>query len=206
MGSELTVFGLLEEDSQTTESLLVASKFGKRHSDMIRSIEKQILPNVSKVFAERNITLCFKNNDLQNGKPQKYYQLTKDGFMMVGMSLTGKEAYQWKEAFIEEFNRLEEENRIMRDIVWKTIEGKAFLGQEMGCKCAGIDQPRLFIKYLKENGQCMEWMRKREYFSYRRVGKNPSDMAWTWSKEGFKWLIKSKARLNLRTAQIKENK
>ena len=50
-----------------------------------------------------------------------------------------------------ENTRLEEENRIMKDIVWEVINGQAYIGQEQALKMAGIKNPRLFMKYLKSN-------------------------------------------------------
>lgn len=86
-----------------TTSLLVADKFGKRHTNVIRSIENI---ECSENFAKLNFELCFKNNDLQNGKPQKYYKMTKDGFVFLVMGFTGKQAALFKEDYINAFNEM----------------------------------------------------------------------------------------------------
>lgn len=86
-----------------TTSFLIADKFNKRHSDVIRAIGNI---DCSNEFAERNFTLCFKNNDLQNGKPQKYYKMTKDGFVFLVMGFTGKQASKFKEEYINAFNEM----------------------------------------------------------------------------------------------------
>jgi len=190
------VFGLINEETNTVESIKVAEKFNKRHADLLRSIEKQILPNVSKEFAERNITFCTKNNNLQNGKPQKYYNLTKDGFMMVGMSLTGKEAYIWKESFINEFNRIEKELSIMKDIVWDVVNGQKWVSQEQALKMAGVKHPRLFMKYLKGHKTWMnDLVFNRQYLMERQCNKH-GDRWWKFSQEGFRWLLDFKSDIN----------
>jgi Rha family phage regulatory protein len=84
-----------------TDSLLVAKAFGKRHKDVLYKL-KNI--GCSADFTERNFTLCFKNNELQNNKPQPFYQMTKDGFMFLVMGFTGKKAAAIKEAYINAFN------------------------------------------------------------------------------------------------------
>ena len=49
----------------------------------------------------------------------------------------------------KENERLEEENRVLQGIVWQVINGKNYLPQELGAQSAGIERPRLFMKYLK---------------------------------------------------------
>lgn len=201
MTNTTTVFGLFNETTMTTDSFLVAEKFGKRHKDLLRGIDN-ILPHISDDFTKRNIALCSKINHLAKGKPQKYYSLTKDGFTMVAMSLTGKDAFVWKEAFIAEFNRLQEENTILKSIVWQVINDKAFLGQELGMKCAGIEKPRKFAQFIRENPKTINWLDHKGYFFERQVGKNRSDIAWAWSKEGFQWLLSHKGVMNKRVQEL----
>lgn len=86
-----------------TTSLAVADKFGRRHSNILRAIANM---DCSKDFAKRNFELCFKINDLQNGKKQPFYNMTKDGFIFLVMGFTGKVAAEFKEDYINEFNRM----------------------------------------------------------------------------------------------------
>lgn len=89
-----------------TTSLDIAQHFGKQHKDVLRAI-KQL--DCSTGFTERNFALCHKNNELQNGKPQPYYELTRDGFVFLCMGFTGAAAAQWKEAYIAAFNHMEQQ-------------------------------------------------------------------------------------------------
>ena len=61
----------------------------KRHSDVLRAIKNM---KCSQKFRERNFALCFENNKLQNGKPRKFYQMTKDGWMFLVMGFNGEKA------------------------------------------------------------------------------------------------------------------
>lgn len=93
----------IDNGEPKTTSLAVAKKFGKRHGDILRAIKRM---DCSKEFAERNFALCFKINDLQNGKKQPFYSMTKDGFVFLVMGFTGKVAAKFKEDYINEFNRM----------------------------------------------------------------------------------------------------
>lgn len=86
-----------------TDSFILAEHFEKRHDNVVRAIENL---ECSPEFANRNFEVCFKNNDLQNGKPQKYYRMTKNGFSFVAMGFTGKKAAQFKESYINAFDEM----------------------------------------------------------------------------------------------------
>ena len=73
-----------------TTSMQVAEYFGKRHTHVLDKI-KQLIDDTPKDFAEPNFRLCFKINQLQNGKPQAYYEMTKDGFTLLAMGFTATE-------------------------------------------------------------------------------------------------------------------
>lgn len=203
MQNEITVFGLLDAETQTTTTLLVADKFGKRHADILRSINKQVLPNISSDFAQRNFAFTKKFNELAN-RETEHYNLTKDGFSMVAMSMTGKEAYAWKEAFIKEFNRLEEENQVLKSIVWQVINGKNYLPQELGAQAAGIEHPRLFMKYIKQRENVLKGFVDKNFLEHKRVGKTAQDTAWRWTQSGFKYLLSNRQHLNARVKEMHE--
>ncbi|WP_258086967.1 Rha family transcriptional regulator [Xenorhabdus bovienii] len=86
-----------------TDTFKVAKVFKREHKDVLRKT-RSVIKSCSPEFAERNFTLCHENNELQNGKPQPFYQMTKDGWMMLVMGFTGAEAIRFKEAFIAAFN------------------------------------------------------------------------------------------------------
>lgn len=87
----------------STDTFKVALAFGKDHKDVLRKT-RAVISQCSTEFAERNFTLCHENNELQNGKPQPFYQMTRDGWTMLVFSFTGKAAMAFKEAYIAAFN------------------------------------------------------------------------------------------------------
>ncbi len=95
----------IENGQPVTTSLKLAALFGKNHKEVLRDIRDKILPNVSTEFNERN----FAPVDYKDGKGQyrPMYYLTRDGFTMVAMGYTGPKAMQFKELYIDEFNKME---------------------------------------------------------------------------------------------------
>jgi Rha family phage regulatory protein len=94
------VISIINNQPRTT-SLKVAEVFGKLHKNVLRAIDNL---DCSTEFRRLNFELCHKNSDLQNGKPQPYHEMTKDGFMFLVMGFTGKQAARIKEAYIAAFN------------------------------------------------------------------------------------------------------
>lgn len=99
---EITV----HKNRPVTTSIAVANFFQKLHKDVLRKIAAL---ECTPYFTQRNFTLCYENNELQNGKPQPVYEMTKNGFIFLVMGFTGKKAAAFKEAYIAEFDRMEAE-------------------------------------------------------------------------------------------------
>lgn len=89
-----------------TTSLIVAHVFGKRNADVLRDVRNL---HCSPEFKERNFALMVSISELPQGGAQKseYYEMTKDGFSFLVMGYTGDKAGQFKEMFINEFNKRE---------------------------------------------------------------------------------------------------
>lgn len=89
-----------------TTSLIVAEVFGKEHKHVLRDIDDL---SCSEQFRLSNFGLSFNIRELPNGghKEERYYEITKDGFSFLVMGYTGETAGQFKEKFINEFNKRE---------------------------------------------------------------------------------------------------
>ena len=96
----------LHDGIPATTSLNVADVFGKRHDAVIRDIKK-IKSQVADSFRLHNFVESSYTN--QQGKKQPMFLLTRDGLTLLVMGYTGKEAMQYKLAYIEAFNRMEAE-------------------------------------------------------------------------------------------------
>ena len=92
------------EGQITTTSLQIAEHFGKRHDTVLRAIRNM---ECSAEYRRRNFAESSYRNE--QGKEQPCYRLTRDGFVFLAMGFTGKDAAQWKEAYITAFNKMEQE-------------------------------------------------------------------------------------------------
>lgn len=88
----------------TVTSLDIAGKFGKRHCDVLRAIQK-IITELFPEFTERNFALSDYTDE--TGRKLPMFNLTRDAFSLVVMGFTGKEALAWKVRYIEAFNAME---------------------------------------------------------------------------------------------------
>ena len=92
------------EGQITTTSQQISEHFGKRHADVIRAIRKLEAPDD---FTERNFALSEFTDS--TGRKLPAYRITRDGFTLLAMGFTGKEAMQWKVAYLAAFNKMEQE-------------------------------------------------------------------------------------------------
>lgn len=88
-----------------TTSLKVAEHFQKNHQHVIRDIKKLLAECPDQEFSLSN----FGQSDYQNerGKTYPMYKMTHDGFALLAMGFTGKQALQWKIDFLTAFRSME---------------------------------------------------------------------------------------------------
>jgi Rha family phage regulatory protein len=93
-----------EENKALTNSVLVARKFGKKHKHVLESIRNILStaenPSVLSMFQEAT----YVN---EQNKKQPMYVMNRDGFTMLAMGFTGKQAMNFKVDFIAAFNKME---------------------------------------------------------------------------------------------------
>lgn len=102
--AQLTPSLTIENGQVTTTSLQIADHFGKEHRSVLLAIRRL---ECSPEFRLHNFVQSSYINE--QGKKQPCYRITRDGFVFLAMGFTGKEAAQWKEAYITAFNRMERE-------------------------------------------------------------------------------------------------
>lgn len=98
----------LSTDGQPfTTSRAVAERFGKKHKNVLRDLEKLIAAMPDPEFSRLNFEP--RNYIDERGKTYPEYRLTHDGFALLAMGFTGIDALAWKIAFLQAFNALEAE-------------------------------------------------------------------------------------------------
>lgn len=98
------------EGQITTTSTQVAAHFNKRHADVLRAI-RNLTSEVDADFYQRNFASVMVEFTNGKGGTQQApaYRITRDGFTLLAMGFTGKEAMQWKVAYLTAFNKMEQE-------------------------------------------------------------------------------------------------
>ena len=80
----------------------VAEQFGKEHKNVMQSIRNLAAEN----SATKN--MFFEGTFEDRGKQYPMYYMNRDGFTLLAMGFTGKEALAWKLKYIQAFNMMEE--------------------------------------------------------------------------------------------------
>ena len=104
--NELTELLKSKNNTIWVESTTVGEKFGKSHNHVVRDIEEIInKSDCPDLDSEMFLETTYVNS---RGKTYKSYLMNRDGFSLLAMGFTGKEAFQWKLKFINAFNLMEE--------------------------------------------------------------------------------------------------
>ena len=104
-------FVQINHSEPVTTSEFVAKAFGKEHKNILRKIE-EIFTQVPDSFIKLNFKFNEKLVKVGFGeRHDKFYELTKDGFILLVMGFTGKNAMSIKIAYINAFNAIAEKLR-----------------------------------------------------------------------------------------------
>ena len=132
----------LRKDEAVTTSLLVAEMFHKRHDNVIRDIKTLDCSDDFRLlnFEETN----YKD---EHGRMQPMYYVTKDGFTFLVMGYRGKKAAEFKEAYIQAFNKMENILREKATSVWLEARQQGKLTRK-----AETDVIKELVEYAKAQG------------------------------------------------------
>ena len=88
-----------------TDSLKVAGVFGKQHKNIIQAVRNLLGSAENSAHARWFYESTYLD---AQGKQRPMFVMNRDGFSLLAMGLTGAKALQFKVAFIEQFNKMEE--------------------------------------------------------------------------------------------------
>ncbi len=109
-----------KKGNPATDTVKVAAKFGKRHSNVMRDV-RTILTHRAENERERGVLkseptteaaifhLCGYHDS--QGKEQEMYLLNRAAFTLLVLGFKGKKAAAFKEEYVSEFDRMETELR-----------------------------------------------------------------------------------------------
>jgi Rha family phage regulatory protein len=121
----------IEKDRVVVSSKDIANAFEKRHDNVLRDISGL---NCSAEFRLLNFEETSRSVAMPKGgtREDKFYLVTRDGFVLLVMGYTGEAAMRFKEAYIREFNRMEKEFRAGISIrIPKTLKEALFLAARL---------------------------------------------------------------------------
>ena len=170
----------------------IAESFGKEH--------KHVLDAVKNLVAENSAAKSmFHLSSFENrGKKYPMYLMNRDGFSLLAMGFTGKEAVQWKLKYIAAFNAMEKQLAQRPPLSRSELMAQALIAahdelehknaqiEEMTPKAVFADAVRAskssiligeLAKILRQNGvemgqnRLFEWLRRNGYL-IRRAGSD----------------------------------
>ena len=132
----------------------VAKRFGKEHKHVLAAIRQLLV-------AENSATKFFHETEFEyRGQKFPEYLMNRDGFSLLAMGFTGKEAVQWKLKYIEAFNQME------KQLAAQHKEQQAV--QDANIQSA-IDRVIEARKKLDENTAFLDECRKNRKAKYMQV-------------------------------------
>ena len=97
-----------QNDQVLTNSLLVAEKFSKEHSDVLKAIDALVCKMTENqcegYFADSSIEIQQPNGGIRHSR---VVVMNRDGFTLLVMGFTGKKAMNFKIEYIAAFNAME---------------------------------------------------------------------------------------------------
>lgn len=142
----MTELVYLKNDEAVCDSLQVAEKFGKRHSNVVRTIET-LLEGMLKIEETKKMFWKSHYVEKQNGQRYPKYIMNRDGFSLLVMGFTGKKALEWKLQYIKAFNQMEAFIKEKTTQTWVETRKAGKLTRR-----AETDTIQKLVEYAKEQG------------------------------------------------------
>ena len=138
----------LKNDEAVCDSLQVAEKFGKRHDKLIVEIRRMYGDLIGKRGARNGGAKFFFESTYENrGKRYPMFLMTRDGFSLLVMGFTGKNALAWKLQYIKAFNQMEKLIREKGTAAYRISDQ-----EERMTRRTETDTIKEFVEYAKEQG------------------------------------------------------
>ena len=168
-----------ENDQMLVSSLEVSRNFQKEHKNVLQTINNLTAEN----SAAKN--LFYESTYENRGKQYPMYLMNRDGFTLLAMGFTGKDALEWKLKYIQAFNEMEAKLNNPEFLVKRSMEYlekrcNALLLENSELKpkarfaeAVSASEESILIgqlaKIIKQNGvdigqnRLFQWMRDNDY-------------------------------------------
>lgn len=149
----------LKNDEAVCDSLQVAEKFGKEHRNVLRAID-DLLETLLKIEQPSKLFIASKRK-ADDGQYHRMYLMNRDGFSLLVMGFTGREALEWKLQYIRAFNQMENFIREKSTRMWIETRKAGKLTRK-----AETDTIQKLVEYAKGQGSSHAEML---YMTYSRL-------------------------------------
>ena len=135
----------IRDKEAVCNSLEIAEHFGKEHRNVLRAIDdlRETLLKIEQP-SKKFIPSKRKAND---GQYHRLYLMNRDGFSLLVMGFTGKEALEWKVRYIEAFNKMEQLLAMKQTQVYQ--ETRAY---QKEIRKQEADTIKLYVEYAIKQG------------------------------------------------------
>lgn len=165
-----------QNDQVLTNSLLVAEKFGKRHADVIRSIDNILNTEDELLNAKMRLAFVSTTYEDSTGKSNPAYIMNQKGFSILVMGWNGIKALKFKNEFYDAFEAME---RSLKEIktpqtyaealrrLADEVEAKEQIQYQLEQKTEQLDESKEWYsikRWAKENNmnwRCINWRRMK---------------------------------------------
>lgn len=135
----------LKNDVAVCDSLQVAEKFGKEHRNVLRAIDDLIESLLN--FEQSSNMFISSRRKADNGKYHRMYLMNRDGFSLLVMGFTGKNALEWKLQYIQAFNQMEKLIQEKSTAAYQVADQA-----EKATRRAETDVIKEFVEYARAQG------------------------------------------------------
>lgn len=131
----------LKNNEAVCSSLDVAERFGKRHDNVLSSINN--------LLKNKDVKNMFDKSSYKDTKNEErpMYLMNRDGFSLLVMGFTGQKALEWKIKYINAFNAMEELLRERSTELWIETRQQGKLTRK-----SETDVIQKLVEYAKEQG------------------------------------------------------
>lgn len=165
-----------QNDQVLTNSLLVAEKFGKRHADVIRSIDNILNTEDELLNAKMRLAFVSTTYEDSTGKSNPAYIMNQKSFSILVMGWNGIKALKFKNEFYDAFEAME---RSLKEIktpqtyaealrrLADEVEAKEQIQYQLEQKTEQLDESKEWYsikRWAKEhnmNWRCINWRRMK---------------------------------------------
>ncbi len=169
MKNDLMIFE--HKEHAVVSSRTVSDRFGKTHSEVLKTIhgenrgERHVPGLIDGIRSSvKTPDLYFMKSRYEDayGRSQPEYLCTRDGFSLLVMGFTGKEALEWKLKYINAFNQMEAFIQERKSSEWLVTRKQGKLIRRME-----TDTLANLVEYAEAQGS--RNMRKRVYTIYSQL-------------------------------------